>query len=82
MSLKEVSVESPNKTTMVSSNTTNNNKQEKTSDVTNFASSSTDKNEILVTPISASEQTSDKGNSAALKETHSEKRDCKEKAKD
>lgn len=67
MSLKEVSVESPNKTTMVSSNTTNNNKQEKTSDVTNFASSSTDKNEILVTPISASEQTSDKGNFEATK---------------
>ncbi|KAK4717698.1 hypothetical protein R3W88_016036 [Solanum pinnatisectum] len=78
MSLKEVSVESPNKTTMVSSNNTN--KQEKSSDVTNFASTSTNKNEILVTPISASEQTSEKGNSASSKETLSDKTDSKEKA--
>ncbi|KAM3376127.1 hypothetical protein P3S68_014841 [Capsicum galapagoense] len=67
-SLKEVSeshVESPNKTTVVSNNTT---KQQKSSDVANLASSSTNKNENSVTPISASEETSGKGNAAAAKE--------------
>ncbi|XP_055832062.1 uncharacterized protein LOC129900985 [Solanum dulcamara] len=80
MNLKEVSIESPNKTTILSSN--NSTKHQKSSDVTNFASPSTNKDEILVIPISASEQTSEKGNSATSKETHSDKTDSKEKAKD
>ncbi|KAK4351584.1 hypothetical protein RND71_030897 [Anisodus tanguticus] len=81
---KEVS-ESPNKTTMVSSNNTT--KHQKSSDVTNSGSSSTNKNENLVTPISVSEETSEKGNAAAAKEkendeSHTDKTDSKEKAKD
>ncbi|CAN4101832.1 unnamed protein product [Withania somnifera] len=83
MSLKEVAeshVESSNKTTMVSSNSST--KQQKSSDVANSASSSSNKNEHLATPIRASEETSEKGEAAASKETHSERRDCKEKAID
>ncbi|KAK4363731.1 hypothetical protein RND71_018972 [Anisodus tanguticus] len=66
MSLKEVSeshVESPNKTIMLSSNNTT--KHQKSSDVANSGSSSTNKNANLVTPISASEETSQKGKEKA-----------------
>ncbi|MCD7462759.1 hypothetical protein HAX54_049299 [Datura stramonium] len=88
MSLKEVSephVESPNKTTMTMVSSNNTTKQQKSSDVGNFASLSTRKNENLVTPISSSEETSEKGNAAAAKEnieSHSDRADSKEKAKD